>query len=142
MTIISKIILFIVITILIFFFIAEWKRRIIIKGSAEQIALAVTQIQDKIREENEAQAQLKGEQAASARIPRLSPNKSIVEGEIEEINPTIKTYEIPIPYEMIGEVIGTNENTVQQLERVLGVEIIIEKNPIFPSMYVECFFFF
>lgn len=112
---------------------AEWKRRIIIKGSAEQIALAVTQIQDKIREENEAQAQLKGEQAASARIPRLSPNKSIVEGEIEEINPTIKTYEIPIPYEMIGEVIGTNENTVQQLERVLGVEIIIEKNPIFPS---------
>lgn len=134
-----KYLLFIVITILIFFFIAGWKKRIIIKGTAEQIALAVTQVQDKIREENEVQAQLKCEQAANARMPRSSPNKNIVEDEIEETNSIIKTYEIPVPYEMIGKVIGNNGNTIQQMERVLGVEIIIEKDPIFSSMYVENF---
>ncbi|XP_076663373.1 tudor and KH domain containing protein papi isoform X2 [Andrena cerasifolii] len=54
------------------------KRRIIIKGTAEQIAAALLQIEDKVREEKEARANL--EASSAARLPRgkLSPRNTAV----------------------------------------------------------------
>ncbi|KAM0736663.1 Tudor and KH domain-containing protein-like protein [Formica fusca] len=105
---------------------AGWKRRIIIKGTAEQIALAVTQIEDKVREESEAQAQLKCE-TATARTPRISPSKNSVK-DIMDNQPTIETYEFSVPYQVCGRIIGRNGNTIQQIQRFSGAEIVIEKD--------------
>lgn len=104
---------------------AGWKRRIIIKGTAEQIALAVTQIEDKVREENEAQ--LKCEQAATARTPRLSPSKNSAKDTMDN-QPTIKTYEFSVPYKACGRIIGRNGNTIQQIQSFSGAEIVIERD--------------
>lgn len=106
---------------------AGWKKRIIIKGTAEQIASAVTQIEDKIREGNEAQAQLKCEQAATVRTPRLSPSKNIVKNTVDD-QFIIETCEFSIPYKSCGRIIGKNGNNIQQIQRASGTNIVIEKN--------------
>ncbi|XP_029163809.1 tudor and KH domain-containing protein homolog [Nylanderia fulva] len=105
---------------------AGWKKRIVIKGTAEQIALAVTQIEDKIREENEAQAQLKCEQTAIARAPRLSPSKNTVKDTMDD--QLIESYELSVPHKACGRIIGKNGNTIQQIQKVSGAEIVVEKN--------------
>ncbi|XP_050457964.1 tudor and KH domain-containing protein-like isoform X2 [Cataglyphis hispanica] len=99
-----------------------WKSKIIIKGTAEQIALAVTQIKDKIQEEHKARAQLKCEQTTTARTPRTSPSKNN--------QSIIETYEFFVPHKVWGRIIEKNENTVQQIQSFSGVEIVIpEKDP-------------
>lgn len=116
-------------------FIDGWKSKIIIKGTAEQIALAVTQIEDKVREEHKARAQLKYE-TTTARTPRTSPSKNKQH--------TIETYEFSVPHKVWERIIEKNGNTIQQIQKFSGAEIVIEKDPanISQSMYYFNFFSF
>ena len=98
--------------------------RIIIKGTAEQIALAVTQTEDKLREENEAQAQLKCQQAAPARIPRLPPIRSSIKDTMNNLLPIDK---LTLPYTECERIIERNGNFIQELQRISGAEITIEE---------------
>lgn len=117
------------------------KSRVIIKGTAEQIALAVTQIEDEIREQSKAQAQWKFGQTTTARTPRISPSKNNVQN-IMDNQPTIETYEFSVPHKVWGRIIEKNENTIQQIQSFSGAEIVIEEDPanISQSMYYFNFF--
>lgn len=105
---------------------AGWKKRMIIKGTAEQIASVVTEMEDKIREENQAQAQLKCEQVATVRSPRISPSKNTVKDTVED--QLIKTDEFFIPHKTCEKIIGRNGNTLQQIQKVSGANIAIGKD--------------
>ncbi|XP_072767811.1 tudor and KH domain-containing protein homolog isoform X2 [Anoplolepis gracilipes] len=93
------------------------KRRIVITGSAEKIALAVNLIKDKI--------QLKCEQTTIARTPRSSPSKNRAKDTMDN-QPTVETYEFSLPNETRRRIIEKNENDVQQIERYSGDEKGIE----------------
>lgn len=56
--------------------------------------------------------------------------------------PTIETYEFSVPYQVCGRIIGRNGNTIQQIQRFSGAEIVIEKDltNISQSMYYFNFF--
>lgn len=64
------------------------ERRIIIKGTAEQIATALLQIEDKVREEKEARTKL--EASSASRLPRgkLSPRNTKNNIQSEQVQTT------------------------------------------------------
>ncbi|XP_012227770.1 tudor and KH domain-containing protein homolog isoform X2 [Linepithema humile] len=81
------------------------EKRIILKGTAEQIASAVTEIEDLIREVNKVQAQIKCEVAATAKRmskSALSPRNNNVNN-VASINGS-EPLEIPLPQDGLIEV--------------------------------------
>ncbi|XP_012059030.1 PREDICTED: tudor and KH domain-containing protein [Atta cephalotes] len=100
-----------------------FKRRIILKGTADQIAAAIIQIEDKIQDEIKTEVQLRM-QVATARISELfhiNTDKNTTEDHSD-----IETYKLLMPHEACGRIIRKNGYTVQEMERFSGAKIILE----------------
>ncbi|KAG5312868.1 TDRKH protein, partial [Pseudoatta argentina] len=102
------------------------KRRIILKGTTDQIAAAIIQIEDKVQDEIKAEVQLRM-QVATARISvsELSHINTDIKNTTED-HSDIETYKLLVPHEVCGRIIGKNGYTVQEMERFSGAKIILE----------------
>ncbi|XP_018343282.1 PREDICTED: tudor and KH domain-containing protein-like isoform X2 [Trachymyrmex septentrionalis] len=100
------------------------KRRIILKGTADQIAAAIIQIEDKVQDEIKAEVQLRT-QVTTARISELSHINIDIKNTTED-HSDIETYKLLVPHEACGRIIGKNRCTVQEMERFSGSKIILE----------------
>jgi len=103
---------------------AGLKKRIILKGTADQIASAIIQIEDKVQEEVEAQLRI---QVAVTRMSKskLSLDNINIKNTIDNY-PDVETYQFLVPHEACGRIIGRNGYTVQEMERSSGAKIMIE----------------
>ncbi|KYQ56430.1 Tudor and KH domain-containing protein [Trachymyrmex zeteki] len=102
------------------------KRRIILKGTADQIAAAIIQIEDKVQDKIEAEVQLRM-QVATARISisELSRVNTDIKNTTED-HSDIETCRLLVPHEACGRIIGRNGYTVQEMERLSGAKIMLE----------------
>lgn len=116
------------------------KRRIILKGTADQIARAIIQIEDKVQEEVKTQALLKGQVAAARGRSKLSPSNTNVRNTMYDY-PDIEIYEVLVPYKVCGRIIGKGGTTVREIERSSGAKISIENtaNEIESTYYFKFF---
>lgn len=107
------------------------KRRIILKGTADQIAPAIIRIEDKVQEELEDCSQLKM-QFASARIFRHLKNT-----DAKNDYPNNEIYDYLLPYETCKKIIEKDESTIQEIEKSSGAKIIIDDETIakYEGMY-------
>lgn len=100
------------------------KRRIILKGTADQIAPAIIRIEDKVQEEVEDCSQL-NKQFASARIFRHLKNT-----DAKNDYPDNEIYDYLLPYETCKKIIEKDESTIQEIEKSSGAKIIIDDETI------------
>lgn len=99
------------------------KRRIILKGTSDQIAAAIIEIEDKIQNEVEAETQLK---LQVARMKSTSSDNNDVINTND--HPDVETFELLVPRDTCGRIIGKNGWIIQEMEKSSGAKITIENN--------------
>lgn len=95
------------------------KRRIILKGTADQIASAIIRIEDKVHEEVEDCSQPKM-QFASARM-----FKHLENADAKDDYSNNEIYDYLVPYEVCKRIIEKDKCTIQEIEKSSGAKIII-----------------
>ncbi|KOC67666.1 Tudor and KH domain-containing protein [Habropoda laboriosa] len=92
------------------------ERRIIIKGTTDQIAAALSHIEDKVREEKEARTKL--EASSAARLPRgkLSPRNTVVSAS----EPSTESLSIQVTDGLMEVYVSAMENPSQFWVQVVG----------------------
>lgn len=117
------------------------KRRIILKGTPDQITPAIIAIEDKIQEEIKFQARLMSHCAAARGRSKQSPSNTDVRNTMDDY-PDIETYEISVPYQVCGRIIRKGGTTVREIETSSGSKINIENtaNEIESTYYLKFLF--
>ncbi|KYM94515.1 Tudor and KH domain-containing protein [Cyphomyrmex costatus] len=100
-----------------------FKRRIILKGTVDQIAAAINQIEDKVQDEIVAEDKL-GMQVAAAIISTSEHVDTDIKNTTD--NSDIEIYQLLVPHEACGTIIGRNGYTVQEIEKISGAKIMLE----------------
>ncbi|XP_071557330.1 tudor and KH domain-containing protein homolog isoform X1 [Temnothorax nylanderi] len=96
------------------------KKRVTIKGTADQIASAVIEIEDRVQEKFEAQCRLKM-YLSSGRMPVYRRNPD-TEDMIE--SPDSDIYDYLVPYDVCREIIEKDRCAMEEIEKSSGAKII------------------